>query len=343
MPIEKMMDATTRLLDSPTWKATEYLFNPGLLGACQKAAACFALVFTVPLALCGETIYFISNLYFQTSYLFYKSDAPEATGQGAKKFLTLNGCMFPGGLPIPFGGVAPASQRMDEMAKFLKTQDADVVCMQEMAFGSSADLIDKLKDHYRYFYYRIGPNPYRMESALFWASKYQALSSPKFVPFDIPNMQKGIRRGFFIVELSDCYVVTTHLDPHTEGGQVRAEQIKKIIEHMNTMNQKPIFFMGDLNIEAQDTEALHLLRESFQNFKEGDVLHPNEQNATCCENLPEMRRDHHLQPTWSVVDHILVKNSQPLKVYEEKVKTFNPHHLCGALSDHRAVVLIREG
>ncbi len=343
MSVEDFINETVRYLNKPVWKATEWLLlnrDSSWTSTAQKAASIFAVLIAAPFAIAGETLHFASQMYYQRSYLSYTSNASPGLGK-PQKFLNLNGCMFQGGLPIPFGGVTPASYRMDEMADFLKKQDADIVCMQEVAFDPATQLIDKLKDHYRYFYYRIGPNPYKMESALFWASKFPIQGKPAFIPFNVPNMQGGIRRGFFIAELEGCYVITTHLDPHAEQGEVRAQEIEAIIKHTESLASKPILLMGDLNIEAQDARALSLLKDNFQNFKEHDVLNPTKKNATCFDNLPEIIQNPQLPPKWSVVDHILMRGSKisKLEFFEEKIPTFNRRKLSAALSDHHAVVL----
>lgn len=337
MRIEDVVDGITRYCNKPVWKATEYLLarDTSWLGTAKKAASVFAIILTAPLSIFGETLHY----FFQRPYLSYESQAPQGTGV-PRSFMSLNACMFQGGLPIPFGGVTPAGERMDRMAAFIKDQDVDVACLQEVAFDPATQLIDKLKDHYRYFYYRIGPNPYRMESALFWASKFPLTKEPTFIPFNIPGMQGGIRRGFFIAEFENCRVITTHLDPGVERGEIRACEIEVIAEHMNALSTKPLFLIGDLNIEPGDERAIKLLAKHFKNFRADDVRNPTEAVATCYDNLPETQTEPKLVPKWTVVDHVLSRESE---VFAQRVPMFDRNCLQGALSDHHAVKLIPTG
>ena len=178
-----------------------------------------------------------------------------------------------------------------------------------------------------------------MESALCFISKCKPVKDPQFIAFNIPGMQGGIHRGFFVVEFEQCYVITTHLDPHAHQGSIRAKQIEAILAHMKNLSDKSVVFMGDLNIESQDIEACKLLKEHFPNFKEQDVLHPTAENATCFDNLPQVARNPRLAPQWTVLDHILVRSLSVQNIFEEKVCTFDLTQLSQALSDHHAVTL----
>jgi endonuclease/exonuclease/phosphatase family metal-dependent hydrolase len=343
--LEDSIDESVLYLSKPFWKATEFFLtnDSSWTGVAGKVVGITIAIFQAPLAMVGEMIYLLSQKYYQKSYSFYESKAAKREGNPSK-FLSLNACMFPGGLPTIFGGVSPAGARMDALTDFLKKQKADIVCLQEMACDPAKQLINKIKDDYRYFYYRIGPNPFNMESAIFFASKYELKNQPQFIAFKVPGMQGGIRRGFFIAELESCYVITTHLDPHAHHGDVRAQQIEAILTHIRTLYQKPIFLMGDLNIESQDTKACNLLKENFTNFKADDVDHPTEQNATCYDNLLDVIRDPKIEPKWAVVDHILIyKGSSLTAMVQEKIPTFDPKQPAQALSDHHAVTLVLQG
>lgn len=333
MRIEDVIDEITRYCNKPVWKATEYLLarDGSWLGTAKKVASVFAIILTAPIAIVGETLHYFS----QRPYLSYESQALQKTGT-PQSFMSLNACMFQGGLPIPFGGVTTSGERMELMATFMKKQDVDVACLQEVSFDPATQLIDQLKNHYRYFHYRIGPNPYRMESALFWASKYPLVKEPTFIPFNVTGMQGGIRRGFFIAEFENCIVITTHLDPGAARGKIRAQEIEAIVQYMKTCS-KPLFLIGDLNIEPTDERAIELLAANFKNFKRDEVRNPTEATATCYDNLPETRSDPKLVPKWTVVDHVL---SRERMIAQQTIPMFDPANLQGALSDHHAVKLI---
>jgi endonuclease/exonuclease/phosphatase family metal-dependent hydrolase len=326
MSIETALDETVRYLDKPFWKATEFIWDQSKV---SKVAGVFMMVIALPLTTISRSLHWITQCYLQRSYSAYQSAAPEKK-ESAKKFLTFNVCMFPGILPVLFGGVRPAAQRMDALADFLKTQDADVLCLQEVDFDPAVQLIQKIQDHYRYFYYRIGPHPFGMGSALFWASKVPLKSEPRFIPFNIAGMQGGIRRGFFVAELEDRYVITTHLDPDPGPlpGRVRRDQIQAIVNHCNGL-QKPVVLLGDLNIEAADHEALALLESHFANFDRNAEV-------TCLDNVSEVVKNPGTPPKYTAVDYILLTVE---KVKQIVVKALEPHDHA-SMSDHSAVILI---
>jgi len=79
-----------------------------------------------------------------------------------------------------WGGVLPWELRIDGIVEQIKTQDPDVVCLQEVFDETAATaLYEKLRDQYRHFYINIGPRNFGLHesslgisSGLFVASKY---------------------------------------------------------------------------------------------------------------------------------------------------------------------------
>ncbi|MGH2638837.1 MAG: endonuclease/exonuclease/phosphatase family protein [Rhabdochlamydiaceae bacterium] len=341
MSIEEGINEAVYYLSKPVWKATEFFLinDSSWRGTASKVFGIVAMIFAAPFAIVGEALHAASQRYFQRPYLSYKGPLQTSQDDMPKKLMTFNACMFPGGLPTPFGGMSTASARMDRMVQFLQAQNADIICMQEVSLEAAKQLIDKLKHQYSCFYYRIGPNPFQMETMMFWISKHPPLQEPTFIPFNIPGAQKGIRRGFFVAEFEKCYVVTTHLDPGVNGGEIRVRQIEAILKYIELLQSKPLFLMGDLNIEPEDIKAHTFLKDNFQNFQTQDVSNPTEANATCLDNCSECVRDPILKPKWTVIDHILVHNLL-FNIVNEKIPTFDLKNLPGALSDHHAVVLV---
>jgi endonuclease/exonuclease/phosphatase family metal-dependent hydrolase len=203
-----------------------------------------------------------------------------------------------------------------------------------MTNDPSAQLIEKIKDTYKYFYYRIGPNPLKMENGMFWASKYPLESQPTYVSFNVPGMQDGFRRGFFVAELEDRFVILTHLDPGAERGVVRAKEIEQILEYIKPLN-KPVILMGDLNIEPSDARAIELLASHFPNFQRADVENPTAENSTCLDNIAKVVGEKE-EPVFTVIDHILMTDQ---KMQQTVRPAFAMGKLSNALSDHHAVVL----
>jgi endonuclease/exonuclease/phosphatase family metal-dependent hydrolase len=328
MSVENGLTELDRYLDKPIWTASEFIFSDGIV---NKVIGIAMGVFGVPLALASRAIRWATHRYYQNEFLSYESQATKMEGT-PKKFMTFNVCMMPGILANLFGSMSPAGQRLDRLAEFIKLQNADVVCLQEMTNDPSAQLIEKIKDTYKYFYYRIGPTSLVMENAMFWASKYPLENKPTYVPFAAGGI--GFRRGFFVAELNDRFVISTHLEPGEENGKVRAMQIEQILKYKETLT-KPIMLIGDLNVEPQDTRAIELLAKHFPNFKRADVERPTAENATCLDNISKVVGGK-ADPVFTVIDHILMTDQ---KIQQTVFPAFVMGKLSNALSDHQAVVL----
>jgi endonuclease/exonuclease/phosphatase family metal-dependent hydrolase len=326
MTIEDTLYSIERYCEKRFWDVTERPFHPVtsvVYGTVGVISAIFSRILGV-----------ITQYHFNRSYLSHETDAQQ--GQRVpKKFMTFNVCMMPGILATMFGSMTPASQRIEGLSQFILDQGADIVCLQEMTFDPATQLIEKLKGTYRYFYYRIGPNPLGMENALFWASKYPLVKDPVYIPFNVPNMQKGFRRGFFVAELQDRYVIMTHLDPHSGKGDVRAAEIQAIIDYKNAnLTTKPVILIGDLNIEREDTRALELLQNNFSNFDRDAVEKGSE--STCLDNIPSVVRAPNTPSKYTYIDHILLSDQ---KISQVVVRALNRKDIQASLSDHDAVVL----
>jgi|GEM_PF-3305904 len=100
----------------------------------------------------------IKQLLPQSEFLITEGQAPAQNFARPFTHLSLNVCMFPGGLPQLFGGVAPWWKRVDAIAEIVLREDPDVFCGQEVhAPGAAQALIEALKDDYAYFVHDIGP------------------------------------------------------------------------------------------------------------------------------------------------------------------------------------------
>ena len=320
MSVENGLTELDRYLDKPIWKASEFIFEGGIV---NKVIGIAMGVFGVPLALASRAIRWTTHRYYQNEFLSYESEAPKGKGT-PKKFMTFNVCMMPGILATLFGSMTPPDQRLDRLAEFIKLQNADVVCLQEMTNDPAAQLIEKIKDTYKYFYYRIGPTSLSMENALFWASKYPLVNKPTYVPFTAGGIR--FRRGFFVAELQDRFVISTHLEPGEKNGEVRAAQIEQILKYKETLT-KPVMLIGDLNIEPKDERAIALVAKNFINF--------NHSMETCLDNISKVieKNEAHVH---TAIDHILMTDQ---KIKQTVVPVFALNDLANALSDHHAVVL----
>jgi len=330
MQIEAVEESVNYLalgLEWPLWKATE-LAGSGLRieNTAFKSIAIFASSVAgfaaLPLYFTGRLLTLISDSYFKRNFI--KITSANKTEGSPKTFLSFNVCMMPGILSQIFGGMTPASQRVNQLAQFIKAQRADVVSLQELTFagGGANQLIQQIKDVYPHIFYRIGPNNAGMENGLFFASRIKPISE-NYIPFqEITGRQYGFKRGFFVAQFEDQYVISTHLDPGR--GTVRAEQIKAIIEYKKGLS-KPILLMGDLNIEPEDAAAHALLAGSFANYDSEAAKHIDETNGTYLSK----------EQRWLQNDHILTDR----KIQQIVIPAFGDKYKNAPLSDHHAVLV----
>lgn len=318
MTIEEGLNYAVLELEKPLWIATEWLDSALHVNniAYKVARVCLAsipLLVAIPFAIASRILDGFSNAYFKRESLKTAPTGSKIEGS-PEKFLTFNVCMMQGILCRLFGNMDPTGQRAERVADFIKTQDADIVALQELPFtgGAANTMIELLKETYPYIFYRIGPNPFAMENSIFVASKTCPVNQI-YVPFEkMEGSQKGFRRGFFVLEFADNYVITTHLDP--SNPEVRKQQLEVIINYKKPLSKECVF-LGDLNNELEDEAAHDVLRQNFGNFNADTGTFISDGN-------------------WRRIDHILVDR----EIEQIVVKTFGSEY-DPPLSDHHAVVL----
>lgn len=193
---------------------------------------------------------FIGDLFLgRQPFLFLKGDYK---GRYNNNFATWNVASL---LPpcTLVDGVSDSRQRIEAIGKEL--ENFQFVCCQEMG-GAPARLLSKqLKNHFAEFYTYIGKsNTPFISSGLFFATKEPVISL-NWYPYQGANVQKTIRRGLVVFELSQYYVATTHLDSGSDKGTVRLEEIEQALQIFSTLT-KPIIFCADLNEDRYDPLAL---------------------------------------------------------------------------------------
>ena len=210
----------------------------------------------------------------------YVSHTSPKKGDG-KNFtvFTANIIFMPGNFTYYFGGIRPWPERIEELTDKLISLDADVLALQEVfdELGAKA-LVDRLKDHYTYFYYDIGPHYFGLDleknginSGLFLASKYPVANS-KFTRYNVPNMQEAVFKGFFEIDILSQgktigHIVTTHLQPFDDEAsqQVRREEIQAIVSALEATADRsiPNLLVGDINVDWGPEYAASPLPKHF--------------------------------------------------------------------------------
>jgi endonuclease/exonuclease/phosphatase family metal-dependent hydrolase len=305
-------------LQKPVQTSSEYVIraacgkNRSLPSRCATVALhALSATLTVPLYLIGEGLHFCGNKINGTPYTYWRGSAAEKEDTGALKCISFNVCMLWGGMPILFGGCTPARERMDEMAKFIKEQNPDVLFLQEASFPAAYELFSRLQGDYAHCFTRIGPNPFRMESGLTVFSKV-AIEKAAFLPF---HDQAGIYRGAFSIETHSKNFITTHLDSG-QAEEKRREEFDRLCQWIKEWH-KPSFVMGDFNIDRLSKSGEY--EQTIGSHKELHNLH-NRLEESCREDHPEM------------VDHAFSYNNKEFNTQTAFVDTY-------PLSDHKALVV----
>lgn len=201
---------------------------------------------TIILFACAVCIDWISNCCNACQYTHLEGNGRIKTA--IKTVMTWNVCMLCFGLSIPFGGVAPTSLRISQVAQEILHHSPDLVCLQEVSQGAAYNLYNELKSEYRFFYIRINPDPIlTLDSSLFVASKVQ-LTDEHIIP--IPQGDR-IRRAAFSFKAGNVTFTSTHLQPGLEpkDREMRMAQASTIVK-ANRIGKQVL--LGDLNMEKEE-------------------------------------------------------------------------------------------
>lgn len=296
-------------------------------------SAIFAPI-TISLYTLGEGFHFIGNAISKTPYTYWRGNANEKQDDSQLKCMTLNVCMFWGGLPIPLGGVRPPGERMEALVQLIKEQNPDVLFLQEASFPASYELFEKLKDDYAHCYTRIGPYLLRMESGLAVFSKVP-ITKAEFLPFPDPH---GIFKGAFFFETPSHSFVNTHLS-HGNAEEERRRQFDLVTQRIAEIKReqnKSTFLLGDLNIDTIDS------KREYQTTIGDEYHNPNEQVIESSTNglTNYMRGKEVFANEARLIDYaLLYGDPSEFKLETQWVDTYSLDKPYEALSDHKALIL----
>lgn len=301
---------------------------------------------TLPLYLCGMVIDKLGDCISTKPYTYLPGLAEEKKEPKREySFFTLNGCLFWGGLPYLFGGcIRPGRERIEKIAELILKQKSDFVLMEELLFESGLELKRKLQNDYAHFYTRIGPNPFKMETGLFIASKYPMSSEPRFIPYPI-----GSKGGFFCLETPFCWMISAHLEAGSDSARIRKLQLGAITEEIQRLKretEKPCILLGDLNIkrtgEAGDEYSASGIPENYLDDYALRQPHLSEQSATCTNLLTSHTLGKEkVEPYWEIDDYALIDKESASRFRLETIlikETFSLEKPDEALSDHRGLL-----
>lgn len=217
------------------------------------------MLVSLPLLYFGNTCFLIARLFSTTDYQFLYYPNKEAK-VNKLKVLHLNTCMLQGQLPFLFGGITPASWRINQLITFIERHNPDVVLLSEVNGCVAKQLCTKLSRQYGFFFFRPGVNynahfsinPFGHDAQLYVATKVKPTAPPQFHPFHQQGHGKHslIKRGYFKIDFEQFSLYFTHLHPdktYLDKG-IRHAQMLEIEETMSNDYRKSIM-VGDLNID----------------------------------------------------------------------------------------------
>ncbi len=177
--------------------------------------------------------------------------------------------------------IEPWQNRVNQVAKTILEENADIVCLQEVYdYNSAVALTDFLKaGGYKYFYYDIGKKSLKVNSGLFVASKYPVknahFTSHKNSKNDLESF--FVNKGFFDFEIwtgrqKTAHIFVTHLQHSTNDlnppkidQKIRKEQLKAILTEIEKDKDTPVLLVGDFNMTPEEYKSLEEISQ-FQNF-----------------------------------------------------------------------------
>lgn len=304
---------------------------------------------------------FLSYALRGEAHQFFKgAKEPIACSQRTFSIMNMNICFLPAELPLLFGGVSAAAERVERLARFIKEQDPDVLCLYEAhEVDSTYALYEALKDNFAYFYIDIGLDWMEFNSGLFVASKF-AVSDANFKPFQYLGMQSAINKGYFKFTIHDsdqplANIYSTHLQPYREKNDVniRIQELHELIKDITFEHKQvpyyPILLCGDFNIPWGTTEyGRSKIAEVFYNDYGSKISAVNEETRTYSALLgdtrwkcinPALLEGGSSNDYFEIIDYALVFNkTDKMVISTKRVEAFSPHFPSDALSDHHALL-----
>jgi endonuclease/exonuclease/phosphatase family metal-dependent hydrolase len=226
----------------------------------------------------------------------------------------------------------------------------DVLVLQEMSRSAADVLWNRIKDHYGYAITSVSPQPLIMLDAGLFVASRKPISDIVYIDLKTNAL---MRRALLGIELPNSWILATHLSSGYEDEDVlvRRQQvatIKVAIEGLKKKSDKPVFLLGDLNIQRtflpDDEYSLSGLEDSFINLDPDDSL--NEETATCTNYLSAFMTGQTLNThERELVDYALVYKDDRdsfQNIRFSKHSTYDYKKPLMAFSDHKALEVLLE-
>lgn len=257
------------------------------------------------------------------------------------KLMTWNICGLAGGFSLDHGGVLPWRERFDAIITTIKTEDPDVLVLQEIVDTDLAEsLIEKLKSNYAHFFIHLGSSVWGVGSGCMVLSKC-AIHDFSFTSFT--NKDWTLHRGFATLEIKKrpddekpCLrILGTHLI-HGRPDVAHDHRMHQVAQMLDAVAEKtfsiPTIITGDFNIERDKEDGI-ALKDHLHHGYVG--LEP-----TCTDQfLAKWSQEAALQFPEETIDYISAIKSQPPVIFQNVnlVPAFE-NDIRTASSDHHGLV-----
>ena len=142
-------------------------------------------------------------------------------------------------------------KRLDKIIDFLKKENADIIALQEVKYGSYTKIISELKDQ-NFFYYLSNKVQFNRIYGELLLTKYKITSS-EYIRYDTSPNIRGLTKYYLN---QNTLVITTHLDNICKYNE---KQIKII---QNELDNKPfesnVILLGDFNFFDENCDKFNL-------------------------------------------------------------------------------------
>ena len=274
------------------------------------------------------------------------------------KVVSWNLCGVGGGMSLNHGGVVHWRSRLDAILEKIKTEDPDVLVLQEIYDTALAEaLIERLQSDYAHFFTHLGPNV--------WGSVGGCMVISKCAVHDFSNTSFSnnpwtVNRGFATLELKAtpqdvlpcARIIGTHFIDG-KGVEDKTNRIVQVAQIVNSVAHKtlaiPTLLAGDLNMERDQEEGTFLssyLHHGYQgaeptctnrlvaqwDYKEPSVSGETIDYLSLFKSvLPDGKRI----PTLD--ENIVLEHCHLLEAYDRSYNTKT------ALSDHHGLSILLRG
>lgn len=365
--------SSARFLVSAHWKMTDFwiktisLCKDDQSSNCKKvfsvAKSTISSLVLLPFALgglaLGQACHFSAFLLSTTPFIYMKGKADIKKITDKKLSIFQDNCCFTaGGFSSIFGGTVMSNdQRAQKIAEMIKSNDPDLVALQEVSdLKDALALYQALSEKYSEFYFNTGDTPFILQNngGLLLASKV-AIKDPEFHSFsNIKGTESMVNKGFFLFSTEIGNFISTHLSPsHDDLNptdaeiQTRSQEQERIFlaaKRRSSENNKPSFVLGDFNINWNGPEYRRglLFTESKDRYNQGRKSVSDRDATAETEYLIDNNWHHKkdAKPQHLILDYFLslFQQDSHFEVTTKKIDTFDVNNPESAISDHAVLM-----